>query len=356
MHSCDLALEADPWGRLAQGRVAGEVRWDQLPRLPVEARIRGAHSRKFPKRSLQLSFKRAPLPDGPPNGHTVRRLHLNADFIDPTLMRSSLSFQLFDAVGAPAPLARHTLVNVSGEFAGIYVALESVDRDFCRRRGWEPGVIYYAVNRHANFGLTSPSDGKLKVPLEAGYQLVERADPEPLRHFLMETNLASERRFPTVVSKLLDVEGYLRWLMVAVFVGNRDGFVHNYALYQDGRKGRFRIIPWDYDATFGIDIHGGEARLDRVPLVGWNKLSRRLLAVPEFRERYRTMFAEALSGPLAADAIGKRIDRMRDDLAPWIDRDHQTVKGRRHFSEAIAALKRWPVDRAALLREQLAHL
>lgn len=352
----ELDLGRDPWVRLAEGKVPGHLRWNGGPPRPVEASIRGAHSRKFPKRSLQVWIKGERLPDAPPDGHTVQRLHLNADYIDPTLMRSALSFALFEAVGAPAPRARHVALNVSGDWAGVYVALESVDHDFCRRRGWPPGQIYYGVSRNANFALISPFNGSVKAPLELGYQMVEKADPALLRHFLMDTNLASGRRFPAIVRRWIDVDGYLRWLMVAVFVGNRDGFVHNYALYHDGASGQFRIIPWDYDATFGLDIHGRPARLDRVPVTGWNKLTQRLMEVPEFRARYKALFAEALAGPLHPGAISGRIDTMCQDLDGWIDRDQQTVGGERSFQEATARLKRWPYERGALLLEQLRDL
>jgi spore coat protein H len=278
MLRCDLDLGDNPWGRLAQGRIDGRMRWNGGPALEVRVGVRGAHSRKFPKKSLQVDMESEKLPDGPPEGHRVRRVHLNADFIDPTLMRSALSFQLFHDVGAPAPLCRHTDLHVGRETPQLYMALESVDSDFCLRRGWKPGYIYYALNRNANFGLVSPNTRSLKQPLEAGYRTVQGSDPAPLRRMIMDLNLASDQRFPATVERCIDVPGYLRWLMVAVFVGNRDGFVHNYALYRDPDTGIFRIIPWDYDATWGIDVHGRPARLDRVPIAGWNRLSQRLCA------------------------------------------------------------------------------
>ena len=107
----------------------------------------------------------------------------------------------------------------------------------------------------------------------------------------------------------------------AVFVGNRDGFVHNYALYLEPDERRFRIIPWDYDATWGIDIHGRPARLDRVPVTGWNKLSYRLFAHPEGRRRFRRAFLRALDGPLAPDSVLPLIDRLASQVAPWRERD-----------------------------------
>jgi spore coat protein H len=353
MQICSLDLGQSPWERLAEGRTHGVFQWGEGDPLPVSVRIRGAHSRRFPRKSLQVDFKGCRLPDEPPAGHTVRRLHLNADYVDPTRMRSALSFRLFDQVGAPAPLCRHVFLTVSGETMGIYLALESVDSDFCRRRGWQPGPIYYAINRNADFGLISTFSGELKQPLDTGYRPVERADTGPLCQMLSEINLATLEEFPRVVRRWVDVEGYFRWLMVAVFVGNRDGFVHNYALYREPIGGRFRIIPWDYDATWGIDIHGRPARLDRVPVIGWNRLTERLLTVPEYRRLYRRLFCEALDGPLSPPAVLPLIDGMAAMVADRIDPDRQTQTA---FAQGVTGLKQWAEDRRSLLLQELAGL
>lgn len=354
MDFCDLELGPDPWPRLAEGSLTGTLRWNGGPELPVSVRIRGAHSRKFPKRSLQVTLRGAPLPDEPPAGHTVRRIHLNADFVDPTLLRSALSYTLFPMLGVDAPRWRHVLPTVSGEPAGLYIALESVDRDFCRRRGWTPGPIFYATNRNANFGLISPFTKTLKEPLERGYLPVEKADPEPIRQMLLALNLADEASLMQVVERWFDLDRYLHWVIGAVFVGNRDGFVHNYALYLEPDEQRFRIIPWDYDATWGIDIHGRPARLDRVPVTGWNKLSHRLFAHPEGWRRFRQAFLRALDGPLAPGAVLPLIDRLSRQVEPWRDRDPYLRKA--DFAREVDRLRRWAVDRRALLLRELAPL
>lgn len=354
MDFCDLALGPDPWPRLAEGSLTGTLRWNHGPELPVSVRIRGAHSRKFPKRSLQVTLRGARLPDEPPAGHTVQRIHLNADFVDPTLMRSALSYTLFPLLGVDAPRWRHVLPTVSGEPAGLYVGLESVDRDFCLRRGWPPGPIFYAINRNANFGLISPFTRTLKEPLDRGYHPVEGADTEPIRQMLLDLNLADDGSFLQAAARWFDLERYVHWVIGAVFVGNRDGFVHNYALYLEPGERRFRIIPWDYDATWGIDIHGRPARLDRVPVTGWNKLSYRLFAHPEGRRRFRRAFLRALDGPLAPDSVLPLIDRLASQVAPWRERD--PYLRRADFPREVERLRRWAVERRALLLRELASL
>ncbi|MFZ5817811.1 MAG: CotH kinase family protein [Bacillota bacterium] len=354
MEFCQIDLGPNPWPRLAEGSLTGTLRWNDGPPITASVQIRGAHSRRFPKRSLQVTFRSGRLPDEPPTGHTIRRLHLNADYVDPTLMRSALSYSLFPTIGVDAPRWRHVALTLSDGFAGIYVGLESVDRDFCLRRRWRPGPIFYAINRNANFGLLNPFTQGLKEPLEKGYLPIHQADPTPLRDMLMAINLASADAFPRVAARWFDLDRYLHWLMGAVFVGNRDGFVHNYALYLEPEERRFRIIPWDYDATWGIDIHGRPARLDRVPVTGWNKLSHRLMKVPAFRERYRQEFRSALDGPLSPDAIHPLIARISEAVGPWLARDQQ--KREADFPAEVERLKRWAVDRRALLLTELDRL
>jgi spore coat protein H len=296
------------------------------------------------------------LPDEPPAGHLIRTLHLNADYVDPTLMRSALSYTLFDRVGALAPRFRHLDVTVSGEPVGVYVGMESVDRDWCRRRGLPPGPIYYAINRNANFGLISPFSKELKQPLDNGYHPLYGVDTAPLQQMILAINMADSYSFPSVAQRWIDLDGYLRWLMTAVFVGNRDGFVHNYALYFNSDAQQFQIIPWDYDATWGVDIHGNPARLDRVPLLGWNKLSRRLMSVPAVRRQYRRMFQEALDGPFSPSEVGALVDEMSESIAPEVLAD-RCRKGRPEDWEAdVGALKRWAADRGALLYDDLTAL
>lgn len=353
---CTLDLGRKSWVQMEDRRAKGKMRWGDKPEVSVAARVRGAHSRRFPKRSLEVRVTKGEFPDEPPVGHKVERVHLNADYVDPTLLRSALSFLLFKEVGAPAPHCRHTPLVVSGKFAGVYVALESVDNDFCRRRGWAPGPIFYAVTREANFGLANPFSRKLKKDLSDGYQDFGGHGTETIQRMVKEINLAPDAEFSDVVNRWFDVEAYLKWLMVAVFVGNRDGFVHNYALYQEPGSDRFRLVPWDYDATFGIDINGRPAAVGRVPLIGWNKLSHRLLALAEYRETYRSAFLEALETYFSLPFLREKVERFAGQIQRWVEKDRHRRGARQPYQEHLDYLLKWSAERRELLAEELKTL
>ena len=68
----------------------------------------------------------------------------------------------------------------------------------------------------------------------------------------LNTNLASRRR--EAIEKYLDVEEFLTYSVVSVLSSNWDGFHNNNWMYlnpeEDG--GRWEIIPWDLDKTWGF--------------------------------------------------------------------------------------------------------
>lgn len=356
MEVCMLDLGSNPWAKLDSRRVNGTMRWGDRPEVGVSVKVRGAHSRRFPKRSLEVRIAGRNLLDEPPANHTIELVHFNADYVDPTLLRSALSYLLFHEVGAAAPLCRHIALSVSDRFAGVYVALESVDKDFCSRRGWRPGPIYYAVTRDANFGLASPFSRRLKMSLDEGYQDLWGHGTDALKQLIKEINLASEAELHDVLERWFDVEAYLRWLMVAVFVGNRDGFVHNYALYHDQESARFRIVPWDYDATFGVDINGRPAGVGRVPVTGWNKLSHRLLSLPPYRQRYRQAFLEALESCFSMRFLAEQVERIGGAIQPWVEKDRRRSGARKPYQEHLNRLLQWTGQRRDHLAVELKAL
>lgn len=245
-------------------------------RQQIQLKYRGAHTRLYDKKSFYMKSR-------------GREWHLNADVVDPSRIRSKWSFDWFAALSVLSPRAIHVTVALNNEELGVYTLLESVDRHFLQRRHLASGDIFYAVDNRANFSLTVGHKRRvLKNKLADGYELKEGSAnaKQHLEQFVWRLNTVSEDHLPAWLLKTVDVYHYLRWLAGVVLTSNADGFVHNYALYRNPKTGKWWIIPWDYDGTWGRDCYGSKMSASEVPLFGYNRLTERILSVPAFRRYY----------------------------------------------------------------------
>ena len=114
---------------------------------PIEIGYRGSYTRKFRKRSYTLDFEEGSF-------YGASKIHLNAEYRDPSLIRNKLSLDFFQDLGVLSPNSQHINLYRNGILKGVYLQLESVDDMFLKKRGLPSGPIYYAVNNDANFSLT----------------------------------------------------------------------------------------------------------------------------------------------------------------------------------------------------------
>ncbi|MGC4377793.1 CotH kinase family protein [Fictibacillus sp. Mic-4] len=313
---------------------------------------RGAHIFSFPKKSYDLLFtKNQPF-------FGERAIHLNAEYNDPSFMRNKLSFDFFERIGAIAPSSQHVLLYINGFFQGIYLHLDSVDKRFLEKRGLPDGGIFYAVDENANFSLYSPSTKKVKESLLWGYEQKygTEEDVEALKGLMEMIVNASEEEFPAKVKEWFNVDNYLRWLAGVVCTQNFDGFIHNYALYRNRENGLFHILPWDYDATWGRDVHGDIMEYDYVPIKGYNTMTSRLLYVKEFRKQYQTIMEEVLEEHFTVDAMRPFISELYESLRDHVIKDPFKHRDLDWFDEEPEFIEDFITMRNQYLKDELKEL
>ncbi|WP_462408743.1 CotH kinase family protein [Neobacillus sp. Marseille-QA0830] len=285
-------------------------------RAEIDISYRGSHIRKFKKKSFHISLFKS-------NFMGIKEIHLNSEYKDPSLLRNKLSLDFFHQIGCLSPSSRHVLLSINGKAEGIYLQLESVDENFLKKRKLPIGPIFYAVNDDANFSLLSPVDEKAKSDLSAGYEekIGTKEDLLGLADFIYRLNTTLKKEFEADIPKLLDINKYFRWLAGVVCTQNYDGFVHNYALYRNGETGLYEIIPWDYDATWGRDIHGEEMEYDYVRIQGFNTLTARLLDVDRFRKQYANLLNQILTENFTTEAMEPQIYKLHSAIHPHYNQD-----------------------------------
>ncbi|NIK76124.1 spore coat protein H [Paenibacillus castaneae] len=277
----------------------------------AEFGLRGGHTRNYVKKSYEVKIEGG------------RTLHWNAEYDDPSMMRNALSFYFFNKIGVPSPKTNHFWLILNGVPQGVYLEIEAVDPLFFKKRGIGCRSLIYAVNDSADFSLTDPISKDKKPSLFDGYEmkLGKTGTKSKLVSFVRNLNRMSGRELSLYTARRLDISQYLLWLSGAVLTGNYDGFDQNYAIYEHSTTGKYRIIPWDYEGTWGRNCYGKPCGSDLVRLQGYNKLTDKLFSVSAYRRKYRNLIHKLLQSSFTRDELEPVIQRLHEQLAPAIRND-----------------------------------
>lgn len=317
----------------------------------IKMTFRGHHIRNYRKKSYDILFLK-PFLQG-----SIKAVHLNGEYKDPSLIRNKLSMDFFKSIGVLAPETEHVLLYINGMFNGVYLQLESFNQDSLKKRNLPHGPIFYAINNDANFSLLT-AEGDPKPSLDEGYsqKCGTEDDYQFLLEFLVKINTLSDLEFNRQIGNVLNVEKYLRWLAGAICTQNFDGFVHNYALYRNSQTGKFEISPWDYDGTWGRDVHGEELEPDYVPIEGYNTLTARILNYKEYRQTYRQILTNILQRQFTPEFQAPIIEELLNQIKPYIQKDPYAKKNWGKFNREYSYILNFIKERNAYLSEQLTSL
>lgn len=329
--------------------------------------LHGGYARTVPKLSYRLRLPEA-ADGGDPRldvfgagAEPLRRLVLQAAWIDPTFVRNALVFECRRALGGLAPRTAFVELRFNGATWGLYSAIERVDALWLRKQGLSPdGNLYKAENHHANWADKAEAlDGYDK-------QLGEEQPSDDLADLLaaLSHTPATAADFAREVEPRLSLADHAGWTAAHVLALDQDCFTKNYYLYHDPQAppgtpaARFRIVSWDADATFGISWDATRVGTDDRRWHGTDAFSPRLYGIPEYRRAYLEQTRAALDdGPLALAALLARTAAWREELracgaadeARWergLDWDEE-------YDELDAAIRGRHATLRAVVRERL---
>ena len=326
------------------------------------------------------------------NFHGMKKVHFNNGWSDPTMLRDVISYEIFAEMDVPSPRASLVDLWVNDMHLGVYTMAEAVDKPFLQRHFANPNGNLYkpevvsarldwteedAYKKIVVFGMEQPElqqdpianlnmgGGPLidilraagkedEVPAladavkseDAGTSPVKRLhnlitgaglktntnnpDYSALYRLLDILNNEPDETFPQEIEKVLDVDEALRFFAVSAGILHLDNYIgigHNTYLYEV--NGKFSLIPWDLNMTFGT-FNGGIRKdgiinyyideptagpMNRFPLVD------RLLSYEPYLEEYHGYMQELLDGPFSLDVILPRVDRFAELVRPYAKED-----------------------------------
>ncbi|MFS0837475.1 CotH kinase family protein [Paenibacillus sp. 1P03SA] len=332
----DRKLRQNVWS----SRFVPAILSDGSGSIPIRIGYRGGHTREYAKKSYELRIK-------------GRTYHLNAEYDDPSLIRNALSFRFFRMIGVPSPHTRHVVLTIDGRNEGVYVLIEAVKRSFFRRRGILMKSLMYASNDRANFSLKDPDTRKRKKTLFAGYDLIigTGGDREKMKAFIQSLHALKGDRLKVFLEKHVDLDNYLRWLAGAVMTGNYDGFEHNYAIYEHKPTGKYRMIPWDYEGTWGRNCYGKRVSSNLVRITGYNDLTEKVLESKEARQRYKALLKQLTDTAFTKERIMPVVYEMHGHIARDVYKDPGRQNGLSLFRSEPDVIERYIRDRRQDIRE-----
>ncbi len=203
-------------------------------------------------------------------------------------------FQLRAPQTAFAKVFIRTSDKATRQYLGLYTATEIVDEAWVTEYfGTKGGLLMKPrgpiFSRARDWRTIADRVAPKTTPTEA--------DQARMVEFASLVNSAPDETFARELPGYIDLDNYLRFLVVNVALANLDSYLamaKNYYLYLNPATGKLIWIPWDFDLSFGGFFLCGtpdqriRLSIDKPSTVD-DRLIERVLAVPEIKERYRTL-------------------------------------------------------------------
>ncbi|MFB1037068.1 MAG: CotH kinase family protein, partial [Sinobacterium sp.] len=132
--------------------------------------------------------------------HSLERMTLNNNRQDASNARQCMSYDMFRAVGLPAPRCSYAQVEVNGDDLGIYTHVESIKKHFLRRNfSSDAGNLY--ESQLGDFGEFTKQNYQLKTNKEDN----DRTDLNQV----VEALLAEDYNLPDLLGQTVDLNQFL---------------------------------------------------------------------------------------------------------------------------------------------------
>ncbi|MFN8206304.1 MAG: CotH kinase family protein [Bacteroidales bacterium] len=292
----------------------------------VGFRLRGNTSRGSQKKSFKITF------DAWDPGREfldLSCLNLNGEHNDPSIVRSKLCFDLMQDAGMRVSRAHHARLYINGNYFGLYILVENIDKEFLRKNFSDPsGNLWKCLwPADLNYLGTNPdlyksiqSSGRPAYELKTNEQA---ADFSSLARFILIINNTGSGSLRDSLEKISDPYEFLQYFVINNLLGSWDEYwslMNNFYLYHEPDGDRMHLIPYDYDNTFGVDWFSQDwARSNpytRYKVTsGSRPLAEKLLEVDAYRDLY-THFLEFYNEQVfALPNWESRIDNLKSLIA-----------------------------------------
>ena len=275
----------------------------------------------------------------------VRKISLNNNYYDSSYLRDVLSYEFFRNFDVPAPRTCFIKLHLTvpgifqRKYLGLYTAVEALESPFLKDHFHNVSGLLLKPD----FGMNSFPTGQ-DWPSLRGLLHPKRDGTAQQRQRVIDLfqliNWNDLALFEEGLPILIDVDEYLRFLVVNVVLVNQDSYLgmgKNYYVYLDPGSNRLNWLPWDLDLSMAGYFFCGTAAqrihlsVDQPSSIA-DRLIRRVLAVPKFRERYHELMKKFLVTCFQRDRVFARIDELADIIREAVKEENSTSSAEFYYS------------------------
>jgi spore coat protein CotH len=271
----------------------------------------------------------------------LRSITLNNAQQDPSFLRQPIAYLLFANANLAAPRCNFAHVSVNDRDLGLYVNVESINRQFLRRHYVDVGGnLYEGVLSDFRKCWINTFEAKTnrRTNSRADLWQTEAALSAPDSSVLIE---AAAR---------IDIDQFLSYWAMEVLLKHRDGysaFCNNFYIYHDPISDRFQFLPWGIDGAMGRQPFD-QQELESVFASGL--LARRLYALPQSRPSYVNRLRQLLNSVWDEKSIISEIDRIEALITPIAD-----PTGSAGLKEEIEGVRQFVLGRRQAITKELSN-
>lgn len=172
----------------------------------------------------------------------LKKLTLNNNVQDASMIHQALSYRVFRSMGVAAPRVGFATVSLNGSEYGLYSNVETLDKVALLRWYGDGGTTHLYEGQYGQDVTVGRTD---EFEIDEGNNT--RTDLEALA----EVNELTGQEWWNAVQPLADLKQMTAMWATEFYLGHWDGYFtrNNYYLHSDA-SGKFTMLPWGTDQTF----------------------------------------------------------------------------------------------------------
>lgn len=277
----------------------------------------------------------------------VKRLTLNNNKQDTSLLSQYMAYRFFNAIGVEAPRVGFATVFVNGNHLGVYSVVEPVDKVFLKSRfGDNRGDLWEGT-------LTDFSPKSLeRLEWKSGqHDRIDDWKTARLSELLQNENVS-----PAELESLVDLTQFYQFWAGESLLAFWDGYSNNqnnYFVYDDPKSNKLLFMPWGADSLWSSMLGPMGGFTKPIESVYTNSLlCHRLFRSEEGRERYRQVLQKMVEEHWNEDELKEQIDALAKLVEPHLHKRQSGAasaqKSMKRFIDSrkkrvMNELESWPI-------------